>query len=242
MLIALIGVWLVALVLALNGSHRLLVCALLLSSLTVYRWDVAGIGQLSPYRLFLLLALLRLVLEAARGRRLAADPLFCVLVGMCLWDGVGLLYSQRSSEGLRVVLQEVEYPITYFVVANVLVTPRRLAAAFRAFMVSVLAAVGLTFWQWVDVTVRGNYSFQWPLWQFTRLAERAWLLGVVGTRDASSVYDRVSSVLGDSINFSNLTAVAACICIVGLARSGDLALRRKWKALFTLILVAGFLL
>ena len=218
-------------------TYWLLWIAVATGTLTVYRWDVVGLGQLSLYRAFLLIALASLLIDRAWGRKLKIDPIGVLLVGMCIWDLIGAQYSPRPALGSRIAFQEVEYPLTWLLVINAVESQRQVAGMLRAFMLSVLLGLVLTGWQWLAVFV-WKVPFQWPLWELTRLPERARWLGWVGARDAALPYDRVSSVLGDSINFANVAAVGLCLALAWLATRKRLVPSPvlRWSFLATLVM------
>lgn len=188
----------------------LLVVAIATSSLIVYRWDI-GVGQLSLYRIFLLLYIFRLcILYFTRRARPRVDTMLLLLAMLVVWDILGALYSADSHRGLRMAFQEVEFLLAYFAVLNSGSSLRTLAMQTKAFIVSVVLAIGFGFWQWLNVFV-WKRPFQWPLWQYVRIDEEARWLGVTGVW--SPGVERVGSVLADPANFAILLALSLLVII-----------------------------
>lgn len=200
----------IVLVLSVFNSTKLGFIAIVLSSLTVYRYDI-GVGQLSPYRILISMAFLRLLLEKIFGRStLRNDKIFWLLILMILWDSIGIIYSTLPNRATQLVKQQLEYPITYFVVLNVCQNRVSLSLCMKGLVISIFIAVGFGIYQWLSVFVF-KIPFEWPLSQFIKLSEDAWLLGIVGERSLG--VERAISSLGDPISFSNLLAVGVIILL-----------------------------
>ena len=140
-------------------------------------------------------------------RRVLRRHAFFIIVGMIFWDAVGIIYSDNKDKGTRLVLQEMEYPLTYFVVTNCVRSIKDTKHAIAALYCALILCILLTFWQWYNVFFLTQLDFQWPLWDYTNLAERASLMGVVSKRGELEDVDAASSVMGDRINFSNFCGV-----------------------------------
>ena len=180
------------------------------SSLIVYRWDV-GIGQVSIYRVLLVLCVFRLyVLYFTHQIRLKIDVILFLLVMLVTWDVLGALYGADLRRGLHMALQETEFVLMYFVVLNSVSSLRILAMQVKAFVGSAALAIGFGIWQWLNVFV-WRRPFQWPLWQYVRIDEGAKWLGVTGAW--SPGVERVGSVLADPPNFAILLGLALLIVI-----------------------------
>ncbi len=202
--IAVIMAVVICVVLSLFSSSQLAFMAIFFSTLIVYRWDI-GLFQLSLYRIFLGLAILRMFIER---RRLFVDRMFVLISVLILWDIVGILASENTRSGIQFVVQELEFLLAYFILLNTATNLATINRYLKAFVASTGIAIALGYWQWLNAFVL-HRPFQWPLWQYTRLAEDAKWLGVMGAWSVG--VERVTSVIGDPANFAILLGLSISI-------------------------------